>query len=31
MVVWSSGWWYGVVDGCVEGWMVAWSSGGCMK
>ena len=29
MVVWSSGWWYGVVDGCVEGWMVVWSSRWC--
>ena len=26
-MVWSSGWWYGVVGVCIEWWMVVWSSG----
>ena len=26
MVVWSSGWWYRIVDGCLEWWMVVWCS-----
>ena len=29
MAVWSSGCWYRVVDGCVEGWMGVWSSRLC--